>query len=105
MKHAHFRHYGEAAQSYAFFFAVEIHQKVAIAAFVRNTSLLERCAATGFVGKLDSQDRRTGYTYRNVWFARFRQPVGTAMRSPCYDQVLALPCIPAVSSRIWVVSV
>src|SRR5215469_9154833 len=99
MEHAHFRHDGEAAKSYAFFFAVEIDQEVAIAAFVRNTSLLERCAASRFVGKLDSQDRRIGHAYRNVWFARFRQPVGTAMRSLCYDQVLPLPYIAAVLSR------
>jgi hypothetical protein len=99
MEHAHFRHYGEAVQSYAFFFAVEIDQEVAIAAFVRNTSLLERCAANGFLGQLDSQDCRMGHAYRNIWFARFRQPVRTAMRRPCYDQVLALPCIAAVLSR------
>src|SRR6516162_614475 len=99
MEHAHFRHYGEAAQGYAFSLAVEINDEVAIAAFVRNTSLLERCAASGFVGKLDSQNRRIRHAHRNVWFARFCQPVGTAMRSPCYDQVLALPCIAAVLSR------
>ena len=99
MKHADFRHYDEAVQSDAFFFAVEIDQKVTIAAFVRNTSLLEQCAASGFVGKLNSQDRRMGHAYRNVWFARFRQPVGSAMRSPRYDQILALPCIAAVLSR------
>ena len=66
---------------------------------VRNASLFERCAANRFVAKLHSQDSRIGHANRNVWFARFRQPVGTAMRSPCYDQVLALPCIAAVLSR------
>ena len=99
MEHADFRHYGDAVQSHAFFFTVEIDQEVTIAVLIRNTSLLERRAASGFVGKLNSQDRRMRHAYRNVWFARFRQPVGSAMRSPSYDQVLTLSRIAAVLSR------
>ncbi len=99
MEYADLRLGRQTVQGNSLFLTVKEVQKIAIAMFVSMRRLLERCSASDFVWKLDGKNRRIPNANCYAWFVWLRQPVGTAMRSPSDDEILALSCIAAVSSR------